>query len=552
MTKIVISSDSSTPVAVLESDSEFVLNESVTLSAAIIATGTATNRDFYVNGTVTTASGFVFDYGDDSFTDTQSQFIVSSSGTVSGGENGLDIDGGGLQLANQGTISARLTAIDAAGETTQIVNNGLIASSAGVGIAASGGAATITNHGAIRAETIGVQLSGAGAGLTNNGELRSATGTAVASSGSGAVLTNHGTILAQNAAILSTGTGAIITNDGKVTSTAGYAINARGFDATVTNSGTLIAGKSAIVVTGDSGTVTNDGMIKSAAYAVTVVADDAIVTNNRTIFAGAGVKLDGVDGTLTNRGTITGTITSAAAIDFSDAARSSLNNAGLIASKSLAFEGGGGVQSVFNSGTIKGSIKLGGGNDYFDGTGGKVSGTVHGGSGNDVYVISDATIKLSELARGGSDLVKTAVSFTLGSNFEKMTLTGAANINGTGNALANQLHGNSGKNVIKGLAGNDTIWGHGGADILTGGAGVDQFVFNTGDGKDTITDFTAAGSRHDILDITGLSSVTSYSDLARNHMKQVGGDVLIDGLNGDSILLKAVKLSSLDAGDFLF
>ena len=38
----------------------------------------------------------------------------------------------------------------------------------------------------------------------------------------------------------------------------------------------------------------------------------------------------------------------------------------------------------------------------------------------------------------------------------------------------------------------------------------------------------------------------------QHHMKQIGKDVFIDGLNGDSILLKNVKMAALDAGDFLF
>jgi Ca2+-binding RTX toxin-like protein len=162
--------------------------------------------------------------------------------------------------------------------------------------------------------------------------------------------------------------------------------------------------------------------------------------------------------------------------------------------------------------------------------------------------------KLSEFAGGGRDLVKTTVSFTLGSSFEKLTLNGTGNITATGNLLANLLHGNSGNNSIDGMAGmagKDMIWGRAGTDILTGGTGADQFIFNTGDGKDTVTDFAATGTAHDVLDLTELASVTSYADLARNHMRQVGDDVRIDGLNGDSILLKDVKLSALDVSDFL-
>ena len=42
-------------------------------------------------------------------------------------------------------------------------------------------------------------------------------------------------------------------------------------------------------------------------------------------------------------------------------------------------------------------------------------------------------------------------------------LTGSANLNGTGNGLANRLTGNSGDNVLSGLAGNDTLDGGGAA-----------------------------------------------------------------------------------------
>jgi Ca2+-binding RTX toxin-like protein len=68
---------------------------------------------------------------------------------------------------------------------------------------------------------------------------------------------------------------------------------------------------------------------------------------------------------------------------------------------------------------------------------------------------------------------------------ENATLTGAANLSLTGNALANVLTGNAGSNILSGLAGNDR---------LTGGAGSDFFLFNTAlnaaANVDTITDFS--------------------------------------------------------------
>jgi hypothetical protein len=57
--KIVISRDRTAPLTVFETGSEFVLNKGVTLSTAataIVATGAATQRDFFINGTITSSS----------------------------------------------------------------------------------------------------------------------------------------------------------------------------------------------------------------------------------------------------------------------------------------------------------------------------------------------------------------------------------------------------------------------------------------------------------------------------------------------------------------
>ncbi|MEH1825027.1 MAG: putative Ig domain-containing protein [Nostoc sp.] len=63
----------------------------------------------------------------------------------------------------------------------------------------------------------------------------------------------------------------------------------------------------------------------------------------------------------------------------------------------------------------------------------------------------------------------------------------------TGTPNADILTGTASNNTITGLAGNDTITGNKGNDTLTGGSGQDRFVYNLGDGTDTITDFGGVG-----------------------------------------------------------
>lgn len=158
----------------------------------------------------------------------------------------------------------------------------------------------------------------------------------------------------------------------------------------------------------------------------------------------------------------------------------------------------------------------GAGNDTL--TGGFGADNMIGGAGNDTYDVDNASDLTTETiaAGGGIDLVLSSVTRVLGTNLEKLTLTGAAAINGTGNTLANVITGNAAANVLNGGTNNDTLYGGAGADTLTGGTGIDTMF--GGDGND-IYDVDVAG------DITNETSALAAGgiDLVRSFVTRTLG-----------------------------
>lgn len=83
--------------------------------------------------------------------------------------------------------------------------------------------------------------------------------------------------------------------------------------------------------------------------------------------------------------------------------------------------------------------------------------TMVGGAGADRYIVDVTGDVITEQAGEGADTVLASVTYTLSAEVENLELTGTANINGTGNALANLITANSGNNNIDGGAGVDTV-----------------------------------------------------------------------------------------------
>lgn len=136
-----------------------------------------------------------------------------------------------------------------------------------------------------------------------------------------------------------------------------------------------------------------------------------------------------------------------------------------------------------------------------------------GGNGDDTYyvnslkdIVVEAKTPLIGLNTTGIDTVIASISYKLAANVEKLVLSGFGNLTGTGNDLANEIHGNAKSNILDG--GKN-------ADSLFGGAGDDTYVFDSlGDVADETSNGVDAGGNDTIK--SGVFSATFFS-LASQH-----------------------------------
>ncbi|MDB9537282.1 hypothetical protein PN451_15850, partial [Dolichospermum planctonicum CS-1226] len=138
------------------------------------------------------------------------------------------------------------------------------------------------------------------------------------------------------------------------------------------------------------------------------------------------------------------------------------------------------------------------GNDVLDGKVG--ADTLIGGLGNDTYTVDNGEDVVTENLSEGTDRVNAFISYTLTDNVENLTLTGSANLNGTGNDLNNSITGNTGNNILNGGAGADTLRGGVGSDIF-----IFQFEQSPVSGADRITDFAIGTDKVDLLTSLGVA-----------------------------------------------
>ena len=193
--------------------------------------------------------------------------------------------------------------------------------------------------------------------------------------------------------------------------------------------------------------------------------------------------------------------------------------------------------------------------------GGTGNDSLSGGAGNDTYRVDSALDVITDNASEGTDTVQSSVTWTLGTNTENLTLTGSSTVNGTGNALANQLSGNSAANTLTGHAGNDRLDGAAGADAMTGGAGDDLYVVdNVGDttmevaagGTDAVESSInwALAIEVEKLSLTGTAAIsatgnalanTLIGNAAANRLSGgAGADAMTGGAGNDTYVVDSV------------
>jgi trimeric autotransporter adhesin len=124
-----------------------------------------------------------------------------------------------------------------------------------------------------------------------------------------------------------------------------------------------------------------------------------------------------------------------------------------------------------------------------------------------------------------TDLVNKAIAATNGNN----KFLGSSN--------SEAVSGGAGVDLLYGYGGNDTLTGGTGADFLVGGSGDDTYVFNLGDGLDTVYDGYAGGSGG--TDTIQFGAGITTADVT---VSEVGNDqdLVLRYSAGDSVILRNI------------
>ena len=275
--------------------------------------------------------------------------LVTNTRAITGGEDGVIVQGGIGTIANSGNVTGTVddgVALFAGGSVTNA--SGAVISgqgTLGAGIYITGGVGTVTNAGSIAGPShLGVLMS-------SGGSLSNAASASISALSVGVLFKNQAGTLTNAGQITATGT------DG----TGIYLEN--GGTATNASTGTITGHKFGAFLEGGFTTLANYGSISGVTYDGAVLGLGGMVTNA----AGASIKGGSIGvyikyraaGTVTNSGTISASGTGSAGIDLADGGGVTNNSTGSVSGNSFGVFVTGAGGAVTNNGSIT-SAKYGG------------------------------------------------------------------------------------------------------------------------------------------------------------------------------------------------
>lgn len=177
-------------------------------------------------------------------------------------------------------------------------------------------------------------------------------------------------------------------------------------------------------------------------------------------------------------------------------------------------------------------------------TGNAAINTLTGGDGNDVYIIQNSgAVIVENAAEGTEDEVQSSVSYALSAEIEKITLTGTAAINATGNALDNIIFDNAGLNTLTGGLGNDTYHVRNTND---------KVVELTGQGTDIVYSTASSYALSNFIEeliLDGDANIGGAGNDQDNTITGNTGNNYIKGNGGVDTLLGDAGADTLDGGN---
>lgn len=220
---------------------------------------------------------------------------------------------------------------------------------------------------------------------------------------------------------------------------------------------------------------------------------------------------------------------------------------------SVATGTGNGDNNTLTGNSAANTLNGGAGADVLDGLSGNDA--MNGGLGDDVFYIDSSSDNANENSSEGTDTVYASVTYAMNTgnrvNVENLILTGASNINGTGNGLANSLTGNTG---------NNTLDGGSAADVLIGGTGDDTYLVD--DAGDAITENASEGtdavqaslswtlgSNLENLTLSGSSNIHGTGNASNNTITGNTGANSLSGGDGHDLLSGSAGIDTLVGGN---